>query len=414
MIEPLIRSLILLLALLGHFGWWVFAYNRINATGLPRNWVKFFEKVLCVPLTLLIPLVISFNDGSGLLRWVQTGQWPDSLSSFAFCYLIFSVAVVLCIGPLWLASRLYLIPPKQLKQSSLIQRLDLRHRRKELCSGAITNGLAILPGNDILSIECHRKSLVLSNWPSYLDGFRIGHISDLHFTGHLHPDFYRIAFAELQSLRPDCIALTGDIIDKQKCLPWITDLLGNLEAKHGKFFVLGNHDKRLPNTEAIRERLRDGGWTDLGSRVVPTNIHGLPILLAGHELPWFGSEPSISPYKTDPGYSSENQSDSFRLALAHSPDAFDWAQREGIHLLLAGHTHGGQVRLPGIGPIVAPSWYGSKFASGVFYRKPTLMHVSRGLAGIHPLRFRCAPEIAILELQSSHSSPSGNFAESRE
>jgi len=412
-IEPLIRSLILLLALIGHFGWWVFAYNRINATGLPRSLVKFFEKVLCVPLTLLIPLVIGFLDGPGLLSWVQTGQRPDSLTSFASFYLIFSVAVVLCIGPLWLVSRLYLIPPKQLKQSSLINRLDLRHRRQELCSGAITNSLAILPGNDILSIESHRKSLVLPKWPSYLDGFRIGHISDLHFTGHLHPDFYRIAFAELQSLRPDFIALTGDIIDKQKCLPWITDLLGNLEAKHGKFFVLGNHDKRLPDTEAIRERLREGGWIDLGSQVVATDIHGHPLLLAGHELPWFGSEPSMSDYETESRHSSESQHDNFRLALAHSPDAFDWAQREGVHLLLAGHTHGGQVRLPGIGPIVAPSWYGSKFASGVFYRKPTLMHVSRGLAGVHPLRFRCAPEIAILELHSSHSSLPGNFAEQR-
>jgi predicted MPP superfamily phosphohydrolase len=121
----------------------------------------------------------------------------------------------------------------------------------------------------------------------------------------------------------------------------------------------------------------------------------------------------MSVYETESRHSSESQHDNFRLALAHSPDAFDWAQREGVHLLLAGHTHGGQVRLPGIGPIVAPSWYGSKFASGVFYRKPTLMHVSRGLAGVHPLRFRCAPEIAILELHSSHSSLPGNFAEQR-
>lgn len=413
MIEPLIRSLVLLLALLGHFGWWVFAYNRINATGLPRGWVKCFEKVLCLPLTLLIPLVIGFLNGPDLVRWVQTGQSPNSFYSFWFVYVIFSIAVVLCIGPLWLASRWYLIPPKQLKQSSLINRMNLRDRRRELCSGAITSSLAALPGNDILSIESHRKSLVLANWPSYLDGFRIGHISDLHFTGHLHPDFYRIAFAELQSLRPDCIALTGDIIDKQKCLPWITDLLGNLEAKHGKFFVLGNHDKRLPDTEAIRERLREGGWTDLGSRVVTANVHGYPILLAGHELPWFGNEPSMSDCQVDTGHSSQSHDENFRLALAHSPDAFDWAQREGVHLLLAGHTHGGQVRLPGIGPIVAPSWYGSKFASGVFYRRPTLMHVSRGLAGIHPLRFRCAPEVAILELHSSHSSLSGKIEEHR-
>lgn len=408
MIEPLIRSLILLLALIGHFGWWVFAYNRINATGLPRGWVKFFEKAICVPLTLLIPLVISLVHGQEIVGWVRTGQWPESLSSVAFSYLIFSIAVVICIGPMWIASRIYLIPPRQLKDSSMINRIDLQHRRKELCSGAITNSLAMLPGNDILSIEIHRKSLLLAAWPSYLDGFRIGHISDLHFTGHLHPDFYRSAFEELQSLRPDCIALTGDIIDKQKCLPWITDLLGSLEAKHGKYFVLGNHDKRLPDTEAIRSRLRDGGWIDLGSQVLTTNVHGLPLTLAGHELPWFGSAPSLTKHSSQEHGDCDPREHLFRIALAHSPDAFDWAQREGFHLLLAGHTHGGQVRLPGIGPIVAPSWYGSKFASGVFYRNPTLMHVSRGLAGIHPIRFRCAPEIAILELHSDRGGSLGN------
>jgi predicted MPP superfamily phosphohydrolase len=74
-----------------------------------------------------------------------------------------------------------------------------------------------------------------------------------------------------------------------------------------------------------------------------------------------------------------------------------------VDLLLAGHTHGGQIRFPIIGPIVAPSWYGSQFASGVFYRQPTLMHVSRGLAGVHPLRYRCQPEIALLELYSTNN-----------
>ena len=67
----------------------------------------------------------------------------------------------------------------------------------------------------------------------------------------------------------------------------------------------------------------------------------------------------------------------------------------------AGHTHGGQIRLPIVGPIVAPSRYGVKYASGLFHEPPTLMHVSRGVCGVHPLRFNCPPELALLTLVSN-------------
>ena len=84
----------------------------------------------------------------------------------------------------------------------------------------------------------------------------------------------------------------------------------------------------------------------------------------------------------------------------HTPDRIGWARRHRLDLLLCGHTHGGQARFPGIGPVVAPSLYGSKFASGVFWAPPTLMHVSRGLAGTHTIRLRCPPEVTLLTLLS--------------
>ncbi|MEM7479130.1 MAG: metallophosphoesterase, partial [Planctomycetota bacterium] len=84
----------------------------------------------------------------------------------------------------------------------------------------------------------------------------------------------------------------------------------------------------------------------------------------------------------------------------HTPDCIPWARENQCDLMLAGHTHGGQMRLPLIGPLLAPSLYGSAFASGVFYLKPTLVHVSRGIAGTHPLRLRCPPEISLLTLRT--------------
>ncbi len=68
--------------------------------------------------------------------------------------------------------------------------------------------------------------------------------------------------------------------------------------------------------------------------------------------------------------------------------------------MLAGHTHGGQIRFPRIGPILAPSRYGVRFASGVFHLPPMVMHVSRGLSGLQPLRFNCPPELARLVLRA--------------
>jgi predicted MPP superfamily phosphohydrolase len=94
-------------------------------------------------------------------------------------------------------------------------------------------------------------------------------------------------------------------------------------------------------------------------------------------------------------------SDLFRVLLAHTPDRFTWARSENFDLVLAGHTHGGQLRFPLIGPVVCPSWHGTKYACGYFYKEPTLMHVSRGTGSLFPLRLDCPPEITRLVLKKA-------------
>jgi predicted MPP superfamily phosphohydrolase len=93
-----------------------------------------------------------------------------------------------------------------------------------------------------------------------------------------------------------------------------------------------------------------------------------------------------------------------RILLAHSPDQLSWARRNDIDLMLAGHTHGGQIRFPLIGPILAPSRYGVRYAAGTFYLPPVVMHVSRGISGLQPLRFNCPPELTKLVLRCVSSS----------
>jgi predicted MPP superfamily phosphohydrolase len=93
--------------------------------------------------------------------------------------------------------------------------------------------------------------------------------------------------------------------------------------------------------------------------------------------------------------------DAFRLLLSHTPDNIQWARRHKIDLMLAGHNHGGQIRLPLFGPVYSPSVYGAHYASGAFWESPTLMYVSRGISGKVPLRWNCLPELSRLTLRSA-------------
>jgi hypothetical protein len=120
-------------------------------------------------------------------------------------------------------------------------------------------------------------------------------------------------------------------------------------------------------------------------------MRDVPVLLAGNECPWFPPAPPWVP--------CTDADRPFSILLSHSPDQLPWARRCGVDLMLAGHTHGGQIRLPVVGPIICPSRYGVRYASGLFAEPPTLLHVSRGLAGVQPLRWGCPPELTLLELQ---------------
>jgi len=111
-------------------------------------------------------------------------------------------------------------------------------------------------------------------------------------------------------------------------------------------------------------------------------------MLIGNEHPWF-KRPEL-----------ETDNSELRLLLSHSPDQIWWARKHGVTLMLAGHTHGGQGRLPLAGPILGPSLHGSRFASGDFYLPPTTMHVTRGLCGTHLIRINCRPELSLLTLRS--------------
>ena len=141
----------------------------------------------------------------------------------------------------------------------------------------------------------------------------------------------------------------------------------------------------------MRRRLEKLGLTVLGNGWRQVKIRGEPLVAIGHEGPWFRPGPDLKGCPEGV----------FRLCLSHSPDNIRWARRNGIHLMLSGHNHGGQIRLPLFGSLFVPSMYSRKYDCGLFWEPPTLLHVNRGLAGREPLRYNCRPEVTRLVLRSS-------------
>jgi len=402
------------LAILGNCGWWLFCFNRVNAFGYPRPFAKLGEKV-CIGLCFLIPVVVYWSNPEAVHVWLAgSGFWPMGASGMLHGWLAASLVSLLVLGPLWLASRRWLIPPSNLVRVEG----QLFNVHKELPNGSANNLKTRLwarfPFNEWAHLEVTRKTLRLPRPLSAAEGLTIGHVSDLHFTGQYRAEHYHFVLRQLMEYRPELIVISGDIIDFQHCMPLIDDVLGSLSAPLGCYFVLGNHERRLKHVPTLIERLTELGFVDLGVSNSIVQVRNLKILLAGNESPWFhrhrqpGADGVSPPGSSGRHATSSKQHDGdeslLRLGVAHSPDCIRWARHNHLDLLLAGHTHGGQARFPLLGPLVAPSLHGSQFASGVFLLPPTLMHVSRGVAGTHTIRWRCPPEVSILTLTSQQRS----------
>ncbi len=248
--------------------------------------------------------------------------------------------------------------------------------------------LARLPGNQCFQVDFCERTLKLPQISAVWDGLKILHLSDLHFCGTPDRAFYHRVIDRCIAWRPDIVAITGDFVDTDQHHRWIVPVLGRLRWVQGGFAILGNHDAwREP--ENIRRRLRKVGLTVLGNGYEVIDVRGEKMAVIGNEAPWFTPPPDLS--SCPPGI--------FRLLLSHTPDNIGWAKRNRIDLMLAGHVHGGQIRLPVIGSIFVPSKYSRRYDCGTFREGTTVLHVTRGLAGEVPLRYNCRPEVTLVVLR---------------
>ncbi len=388
-------TIVVLLTLIGHGFVWVFLVNRLHAVAIPK-WV-------CKGLT-----AVMFALAAGIppfIVWEVTG--PKSAWGFAV-KLVRGHRGIVVYGALCLAAgiwatlqwawRRFRRPDPGIEQYCRVRAPVLLASSQAAGGAAEHSMLARLPGNEILRLEEVDRGIGLPRLPSALDGISILHLTDLHFTGRVGKSYFVELVRRANLREPDLVALTGDLIDYEALTPWVRDTLAQLKAPEGVYFVLGNHERRV-DTRAFRELLVGHGLVDLGGRWIETQIRGQRLILAGNEEPWFRPAADL---REAPAPSS--QGGPLRIALAHSPDRLSWARRHQVDLFLAGHTHGGQICIPGIGPIFSPTLCGVRYACGTFYAPPTVMHVSKGVSADLPLRFRCPPEAVRLTLHAKGDS----------
>ena len=395
---PLILSVFVTIAAIGHLGLWVWLYNRINATGLKRVTIKRVEKLLVLACGL-IPIVIFVLEFRSIVHLLSGHNVTLQPYSLAVAYLILVFGFAILFAPFWILDRPRFVIARE--RFELLEHDDLKQLQHPQSNadlyvqGSRFRKMAKLPGNQIVSMQRNRKRLYIDDLPEDLRGLRIAHLSDIHLTGQLSNSFYRLAIDWLSEQSPDLIVIAGDIVDYQSALKQLKPVFEGLRAPMGMAFILGNHDKRLPDPMDVCRELCALGWTDIGRSVMCIDKGETTLELVGNEMPWFRRH-------TETNFVDERRAvkNLWRMGVAHSPDQFGWGVANRCNLLLCGHTHGGQIRLPVLGPIIAPSWYGARYASGVFAKKSTLMHVSRGLSGVHPFRWGCLPEVSILELDS--------------
>ncbi|WP_404304522.1 metallophosphoesterase [Neorhodopirellula lusitana] len=398
-VSPVFAWTIISLVVLAHFGWHLAAYNRLNSLGWKRKTIKRTEKILFAEMWIslfIIGLMVS-EPVQELLT--GDGQWDRIPIQIQIYGLVCLVAGGI-LGALWVAWRPILgVHHAPVKRRIETEQADAatvqRYARTQKARMA-----SRIPGNQMFDLAIEHVEIPLQGLPPSLDGYRIAHLSDIHLTGHVHPSYIANVIEQANQFDSEMMALTGDIVDVQECIDWLPELFQPANAEDGCYFILGNHDTRVSDPNAVRQAMQSVGWTDVGGRCELASCRDAEILIAGNEHPWFGRPTESEIEQEAMNCLSEN---CLQLCLSHSPDQFDWARQHYFDLMLCGHTHGGQGRLPLVGPILSPSWHGSRWASGDFYRAPTTMHVSRGLGGVHLLRLRCRPELSLITLRCQPS-----------
>jgi len=253
-----------------------------------------------------------------------------------------------------------------------------------------------------MDLRVERCEIPIRGLPPAFDGLKIAHLSDWHASSRVPRELFfratRLALAE----KPGLVALTGDFVHAHGgqigvLREALAPLLAPGAVRLGVFGVLGNHDY-YAGAESVRAALREMGVVMIDNDRVVLGSPGAGLCIAGLADPWMdtpvqeralGGLPEGMP----------------RVVLCHQPDVAEhsgwkYAGAPRADLMLSGHTHGGQVRLPVLGAPVVPSRFGQRYAGGVVEGPCFPVVVSRGIGmSVLPIRFNVPPEVGIVTLR---------------
>jgi predicted MPP superfamily phosphohydrolase len=281
-------------------------------------------------------------------------------------------------------------------------------RRKFLAGGVL--GLAALAGADSLFVEpnalqARQVNILLKRLPEAFDGFRIAQISDIHYGPYMGQAGVERAVRLAQSFNPDLLALTGDFVSH----PWnrgngragalfiepCADALAQFKGAR-MVAILGNHD-HFNGAKIVEDGLRERGIPVPRNASFPLERGKDRIWIAGIDDAWVGAADLHRALRGIPANEAT-------ILLAHEPDFADLAASSSVDLQLSGHSHGGQVRLPGFGALVLPPM-AHKYPVGLNRVGALQVYTNVGLGVINPpVRFLCPPEVTFLTLLKDRSS----------
>ena len=257
-------------------------------------------------------------------------------------------------------------------------------------------------GNTALELNTYTVSS--AKLPQSFDGYRIAHVSDLH-NAEMGKDNEKL-LTILRDADPDMIAITGDLIDSRStnveiALNFIREAVKIAPC----YYVTGNHEARVNEYDELKSGMEAAGVIVLEDARTEISLEGKTITLIGVNDPsyqtdyLFGDAESVMNAKLE---ELHTENDGFTILLSHRPELFDTYADHDIDLILSGHAHGGQFRLPFIGGLVAPNQgLFPEYDAGIYTEGNINMLVSRGIGNsILPFRINNRPEVILIELQA--------------
>ncbi len=247
-----------------------------------------------------------------------------------------------------------------------------------------------------VKLELTTLRLAVRDLPPAFDGYRIAFLTDLHASPIVPRWWLDAAVNRANALAPDLILLGGDFVDDHpRYVALVAAVLAPLRAPDGVLGVLGNHDHYV-DAEAVRRALHAAGVTELYNAATHVVRNGARLAVCGVgdlEMDAIDFAAAVRDVRPDEP----------RIVLSHNPDVFAyWPDDVRCDLMLSGHTHGGQAYLPLLGPPFVPSQFGFRYLKGLYAHGGRRLYVSRGIgASGAPFRWRCPPELTLIELRRS-------------